>query len=181
MYAQGGAAMDRAITDEILEELSSALQRVEAQSSAILELVRDKGIVKEDELAPYLERANAASSVRWRAVRIRLEGLLSGLEKSEQQAKEQRQEEARKSEAQKASEPKSTAQSESEKESPPRSSKAAISDEKAQGPQPKQPANADSFSDSGTREPRHPAQQSEKNTPPSAEQPPDKAKRPNAA
>ena len=106
--------MDPAITDEILEELSSALQRVEAQSSAILEFVKDKGIVKEDELAPYLERANAASSVRWRATRVRLERLLSGLEKR-QEAKEQRKEDGQKSDAEKATEPKSTAKRESER------------------------------------------------------------------
>lgn len=77
--------MDRAIVDEILEELSSALQRVETQSSAVLEFVKKKGIIKEDELAPYLERASAASSVRWRATRVRLDRLLSGLEQKEQQ------------------------------------------------------------------------------------------------
>ena len=65
--------MDQAIIDEILEELSSTLQRVEAQSAAILEFVKEKGMVKEDELAPFLERANAASSVRWRATRVRLQ------------------------------------------------------------------------------------------------------------
>jgi hypothetical protein len=80
--------MDSAITNEILEELSITLQRVESQSAAILELVKDKGIVKEEELAPYLERASAASSVRWRATRVRLERLLAGLEKSEQQSKD---------------------------------------------------------------------------------------------
>lgn len=82
--------MDPAITDEILEELSSTLQRVEAQSSAILEFVKDKGIVKEDELAAYLERANAASSVRWRATRVRLERLFSGFQKKQQQQNEER-------------------------------------------------------------------------------------------
>lgn len=84
--------MDSAITDEILEELSSVLQRVEAQSTAILEFAKDKGIIKDDELASYLERANAASSVRWRATRVRLEHLLSGLEKREQQSKDEHKE-----------------------------------------------------------------------------------------
>jgi hypothetical protein len=84
--------MDSAITDEILEELSSTLQRVEAQSTAVLELIKEKGIVKEDELAPYLQRANEASSVRWRATRVRIAHLLSGLEKREQQAKDEAKE-----------------------------------------------------------------------------------------
>jgi len=82
--------MDSSIMDEILEELSSTLQRAEAQSAAILDLLRAKGIAKEDELAPYLERANDASSVRWRATRVRLAHLLSGLEKQKRQAEEER-------------------------------------------------------------------------------------------
>ncbi|HEV2696353.1 MAG TPA: hypothetical protein VGU90_00055, partial [Terriglobales bacterium] len=90
----GDAEMDSAITNEILEELSLTLQRVESQSAAILELVKDKGIVKEEELAPYMERASAASSVRWRATRVRLERLLAGLEKSEQRSKDREGEKA---------------------------------------------------------------------------------------
>lgn len=92
--------MDSAIADEILEELSSTLQRVEAQSAALLEFVKEKGIAREDELAPYFERANAASSVRWLAIRVRLGHLLAGVEKSEQQAKaHEKQEQGEKSDA----------------------------------------------------------------------------------
>lgn len=97
--------MDSAITDEILEELSSVLQRVEAQSSAILEFIKDKGMIKEDELAPYLERANAASSVRWRATRVRLAHLLSGLEKRQQQETQEQKEKAQQSGGDKTGEP----------------------------------------------------------------------------
>ena len=97
--------MDSAITDEILEELSSVLQRVEAQSSAILEFIKDKGMIKEDELAPYLERANAASSVRWRATRVRLAHLLSGLEKRQQQETQEQKEKAQQSAGDKTGEP----------------------------------------------------------------------------
>lgn len=75
--------MDSKIVDEIMEELSSTLERVETQSSAILEFMKAKGIAKDEELAPYLERAAAASSVRWRAVRVRVEYLLAGREKHE--------------------------------------------------------------------------------------------------
>jgi hypothetical protein len=85
--------MDSVIIDEILEELSSTLQKVESQSAAVLELIKDKGIVREEELAPYLQRASAASSVRSRAMRVRLAALLAGLDKSELQAKEHDMEE----------------------------------------------------------------------------------------
>jgi len=180
--------MDPAITDEILEELSSALQRVEAQSSAILEVVKDKGIVKEDELAPYLERANAASSVRWRATRVRLERLLSGLEKR-QEAKEVRKEDGQKSNAEKANEPKSTAKREIDEgpqpqsqEQPKTQSSNDSDNDKQERSQPKQPADAGDGSTSESRDQRLCEQkQSEKATPASAEQSPEKAKRPDAA
>src|SRR6266566_4725425 len=73
--------MNSQIADEILEELSSALQRLDTQSAALLEFVKDKGIAKDDELAPYLERAAAASAVRWRATRVRMAHLFASAEK----------------------------------------------------------------------------------------------------
>ena len=75
--------MDSKIVDEIIEELSSPLERVETQSAAVLEFIKDKGIAKDQDLTPYLERAAAASHVRWRAMRVRLEYLLAELDKSE--------------------------------------------------------------------------------------------------
>jgi hypothetical protein len=80
--------MNSEIVDEIIEELSSSLQRVETQSAALMEFVKEKKLATDHELAAYLERASAASSVRWRATRVRLAHLLSGLEKSEQRARE---------------------------------------------------------------------------------------------
>lgn len=75
--------MDSKVVDEIMEELTSTLQTIETQSAAVLEFIKAKGLAKDDELAPYLERAAAASSVRWRAVRARIEYLLAGREKNE--------------------------------------------------------------------------------------------------
>ena len=80
--------MNPEIVNEIIEELSSTLSRIETQSAAILEFIKEKGLAKEDDLTPYLERAANTSSVRWRATRVRLTHLFSGLEKSERQAKE---------------------------------------------------------------------------------------------
>lgn len=85
--------MDSKIVDEIMEELSSTMERIETQSTAILEFIKEKGIAKDEELAPYLERAATASSVRWRATRVRLEHLFAGLEKSEQKAEEKKKSE----------------------------------------------------------------------------------------
>src|SRR5215470_11560294 len=117
--------MDSGIANEILEELSSVMQRVEAQSAAILEFVKEKGIATADELAPYLDRANAASSVRWRATRVRLKRLLAGLEKREQQSKDESKEKRQQNDADnttepmKATKPENTEQPTTQKPNPP--------------------------------------------------------------
>lgn len=80
--------MDSEIANELLEELASALQPIEAQNAALLEFIREKGIAKDDELAPYLERAAAASAVQWRAMRVRMARLFASAEKKAEQAAE---------------------------------------------------------------------------------------------
>jgi hypothetical protein len=84
--------MDEKIMQEILHELFSSLEDLETQSRAILQFLKDKGITNEKELAPYFERAGTASSVRWRAVRARIDYLLSSaLKTTEQDAKKESQ------------------------------------------------------------------------------------------
>lgn len=81
--------MDPEVTEQILDELLPAFQSLETQSTAIMQFLKGKGIANDDQLAPYLEQAANASSVRWRAVRIRMARLLASLEKSsERTAKE---------------------------------------------------------------------------------------------
>jgi hypothetical protein len=62
---------------EILSELFGLLETSETQTLAILQFLKDEGIATEEKLAPYLERAGNASSVRWRAARARMEYLLT--------------------------------------------------------------------------------------------------------
>jgi hypothetical protein len=62
---------------EILNDLFSQLERLETQSEAILQFLKEKKRVTDKQLAPYLEQAGNASSVRWRAARVRIEHLLS--------------------------------------------------------------------------------------------------------
>jgi hypothetical protein len=84
----GDADMKSEIADEILEELGSTFQKLETQCAALLEFVKDKGIVNEDELAPYMERAAAASAVRWRGTQVRMARLLASAASGDGDAKD---------------------------------------------------------------------------------------------
>ena len=47
--------MDVHVARELLNELGSSLENLETQQSALLQLLKDKGIVSDNELAPYFE------------------------------------------------------------------------------------------------------------------------------
>jgi hypothetical protein len=66
---------------EILDELFSLLETFETQSIAITQFLKDQGIATDEKLAPYLDRAGNASSVKWRAARARMQYLLSPIQK----------------------------------------------------------------------------------------------------
>ncbi|MGB8325891.1 MAG: hypothetical protein WCE52_23245 [Candidatus Acidiferrum sp.] len=68
---------------EIFDHLFSLLEAQETQSAAILQFIKDKGIASDKELAPYLDQAGNASSVRWRAARVRANYLLSSTKPAE--------------------------------------------------------------------------------------------------
>ena len=73
---------------EILGELFSLLESMETQSLAIMQFLKDKGMATDDALKPYLEQAGNASSVKWRAARVRMEYLLSPIEKPKDKEKQ---------------------------------------------------------------------------------------------
>lgn len=74
--------MNESVMQEIVQQLFSSLEALETQSTAILQFLKDKGLADEQELAPYLEQAGNASSVRWRAARVRIDYLISSAAKA---------------------------------------------------------------------------------------------------
>jgi len=86
--------MDVHLGQELLDELGSSLENLETQQSALLQFLKEKGIVTDEQLAPYLTEAGNASNVRWRAARLRLERLLSGAQQEEQEARKRREDHA---------------------------------------------------------------------------------------
>lgn len=83
--------MNADLAQELLNELSSSLEKLETQNAALLQFLKDEGIVTDDQLVPYMIKAGNASDVRWRAARVRLERLIS----SEKEKEEQRAEKAK--------------------------------------------------------------------------------------
>lgn len=62
---------------EVFRDLLGYLESLETQTGAILQFLREKGIATDEQLAPYLEQASSAASVKWRAVRVRMEHLFA--------------------------------------------------------------------------------------------------------
>jgi hypothetical protein len=78
--------MDINIAEQVLDELFPSLEAVEAQSAAILQFLKDKGMATDQQLAPYLEQAGKASNVRWRAARLRVMRVWSSAMKSAEES-----------------------------------------------------------------------------------------------
>lgn len=73
------------LAQELLNELGSSLENLESQHAALLQFLKDAGIVTDEQLAPYLTQAGNASNVRWRAARIRLARIVSAEKQKEEQ------------------------------------------------------------------------------------------------
>lgn len=93
--------MNPQLIEEILDELDPIFQNADA-SAGIVRLLKDKGIVNDDELAPYLEQATTAGSIKWRATRLRLARLLESAVKAIEE--ELREEQKKAAEGAKAAE-----------------------------------------------------------------------------
>lgn len=62
---------------QIFDDLFRYLEVLETQNRAILQLLKDRGIIADQQFAPYLEEAAVASDVKWRAARARMEHLFA--------------------------------------------------------------------------------------------------------
>jgi hypothetical protein len=103
---------------EILNELFSLLESLETQSLALTQFLKDQGIATDEKLAPYLDRAGNASSVKWRAARARMQYLLSPVaKKTDNQAKDKNNESERPQTEKQATEKQATEKQPAEKPS----------------------------------------------------------------
>jgi len=66
---------------EVLGELFALLEAQETNSAALLQLLKDQGIISDEKLSTYLDQAGRASNVKWRAARMRMEYLLTPIQK----------------------------------------------------------------------------------------------------
>ncbi len=128
---------------EVLDELFTLLESLESQNAAVLTFLKDQNIVTDEKFAPYLNRAETASSVKWRAARARMAYLLAPAPKkaTDQTEKSAAKEPQGKEAAPKETVPKDAAAKDSEPKAADRKTQETKdSDQKqpeSQGPEPK--------------------------------------------
>ncbi len=69
--------MSRNPAEDALNELLPYFEAIDTRNAAIVQLLKDKGIASDQQLAPYLEQAAKASNVKWLAARLRMGRLFS--------------------------------------------------------------------------------------------------------
>jgi hypothetical protein len=64
-------------SEQVFEEVLPYLETLDAQIGAIVQLLKDKDITTNEEFAQYVQRADTASNVRERGLRVRMEYLFT--------------------------------------------------------------------------------------------------------
>jgi hypothetical protein len=85
--------MNVELAEELVDALGSSLEDLEASQAALIQFLKDQGIVTDEQFADYRKQASKASSVRWRAARVRLQHLIEGEKAREEKAAEEKKRE----------------------------------------------------------------------------------------
>ena len=85
-------------TKQIFSDLFRYLEVLETQNAAMLQFLKDKNVIKESQFGSYLDQAAAATDVKWRAARVRMEHLLAEVPQPKAQPLENGTKEAPKTE-----------------------------------------------------------------------------------
>jgi hypothetical protein len=64
-------------SEQVFEEILPYLETLDAQIGAIVQLLKDKGMTTNEEFAQSVQRADMASNVRERGLRVRMEYLFT--------------------------------------------------------------------------------------------------------
>jgi hypothetical protein len=102
--------MDGNPAQQAFKELLPYLETLDTQSAAILQLLKDKGLTTDEQFATYLEQAGNISNVKWLAARLRIEHLLSSIDKDNDKDKEEDAGKTKRSKDAKTTEPKQGAE-----------------------------------------------------------------------
>ena len=63
--------------EQFLEELLPYLEMLDAQIGAVIQVLEEKGLTTREQFSKYVERADLASNVRDRGLRVRMERLFA--------------------------------------------------------------------------------------------------------
>src|SRR6266478_4637704 len=90
---------------EVLNELFALLGAQKTNSAALLQLLKDQGIASDEKLSTYLDQAGRASNVKWRAARMRMEYLLTPIQKETADKDKSKQAESKEAQSKEAQSP----------------------------------------------------------------------------
>jgi hypothetical protein len=87
--------MDEKLTDELIEAILSPLEAAEARSLALVRALTESGLLREQQLQPFLDQADSASEIKGRGLRIRLKRVIGDIVKQAENARREQDENTR--------------------------------------------------------------------------------------